>query len=245
MVLDPDGPEATPPVGPARPVVAADLEGTCTAGETWRGLGRYLVGHGRRGAYRRFLVPRLSAVPLVHLGLVTKQAFRDRWVRDLARLLAGEDEAGLAGIASWVVEEELWPRRKPAVIAELAAAAARGCRLVLASGTYQPVLEAFAARLAADIRVDGVVALGTALELRDGRATGRLAAPIGTGARKARRVEVLAAGAPIAVAYGDSAADLPLLELAREAVAVSPDRDLARVTTARGWRVLDTTGERA
>ena len=224
------------------PVVAADLEGTCTVGETWRGLGRYLSGHGRRGAYRRFLAPRPAAVPLVRLGLVEKQAFKNRWVIDLARLLAGEDEPGLARIAGWILDEELWPRRRPEVLAELGAAARAGARLVLASGTYQPVLEAFAVRLAAEARSGQVVALGTPFELRDGRATGRLAAPVGTGSRKARRVAAFAGGAPVAAAYGDSRADLALLELAREPVAVAPDRELARIARARGWRILGTPG---
>ncbi|MCU0482997.1 MAG: haloacid dehalogenase-like hydrolase [Chloroflexi bacterium] len=242
MVVDPATTRVTFAADPGRPTVVADLEGTCTAGETWRGLGRYLSAHGRRRAYRWFLLPRLAAVPLVRLGLVDEQAFRNRWVRDLARLLAGEDEAALARIAAAIVDQELWPRRKPDVVAELAAAAAGGARLVLASGTYQPVLEAFAARLADEIGSDAVVALGTPLELRDGRATGRLAEPIGTGPRKAQRVRALVAGAPVSVAYGDSAADLPLLELAVEAVAVSPDRTLGRAARARGWRVLGDVG---
>lgn len=67
-----------------RALVAADLEGTCTAGETWRALGRYLACHGRRSEYRRFVAPRLAAVPLVRVGLVEKQASRNRWIAGLA-----------------------------------------------------------------------------------------------------------------------------------------------------------------
>jgi phosphoserine phosphatase len=243
MVVDPATPVAPSRPGAARPLVAADLEGTCTTGETWRGLGRYLAAHGRRRAYRAFLAPRLAALPLVRLGLVEQQAFRDRWIRDLARLLADEDEAGLRRIAASVLDEELWPRRRSAVIAELAAAASDGADLVLASGTYQPVLDAFAARLAAEVGADTVIALGTPLEMRDGRTTGRLASPVGTGERKARRVAGLAAGVPLAAAYGDSLADLPLLELARAAVAVDPDRGLRRAAVARGWRILEPAGD--
>ncbi len=231
---------ATPPAD--RPVVATDLEGTCTTGETWRGLGRYLSSHGRSGAHRLFLVPRLAALPLVRLGLIEKQAFKNRWVVDLARLLAGVNELGLASIAGWILEEELWPRRRREIIAELAAAARAGARLVLASGTYQPVLDAFARRLAVEIGSVDIVALGTPFEMRDGRATGRLAAPVGTGPRKAERVAALAAGAPVVAAYGDSAADRALLELAREPVAVAPDRELAEIALARGWRIIGPPG---
>lgn len=219
-------------------LVVADLEGTCTAGATWRGVGRWLAANGRRGRFRRFLAPRLAAVPLVRLGLISREGFRNRWIRDLAVLLEGLTADELADAARWVVDEELWPRRRTAVVAELEAAAAAGKRVALASGTYQPVLAAFVDRMAAGA-AGPILALGTPLEVRDGRATGRLAAPIGTGRRKAERVRDAAGGAPVALAFGDSLADLPLLEAAAEAVAVAPDDELRPVALARGWRIVD------
>jgi len=235
--LDARAPE-TPPGIPGASLVVADLEGTCTAGATWRGVGRWLAANGRRGRFRRFLAPRLAAIPLVRLGLVSREDFRNRWIRDLARLLEGLTPAELEAAAAWVVDEELWPARRPAVIAELAAAAAAGKRVVVASGTYQPVLDAFVGRMAGG-PAGGVVGLGTPLEVRGGRVTGRLAAPIGTGPRKAARVCAMAGEAPLVVAYGDSLADVPLLEQAAEAVAVAPDGDLRPLAAARGWRILD------
>lgn len=223
---------------PASPLVAADLEGTCTVGETWRGVGRWLVDHGRRGRYRRFLAPRLAAIPLVRLGVISRQGFRDRWIRDLARLLDGLTAGELEAVATQVVEGELWPKRRVAVLDALEAAAADGARVVIASGTYEPILAAFVARLAGG-PAGPVLGLGTPLEMADGRTTGRLAGRVGTGSLKADRVAALAAGAPVGAAYGDSLADVPLLDLAAEAVAVAPDRDLRPVAIARGWRILD------
>jgi phosphoserine phosphatase len=219
-------------------VVAADLEGTCTAGETWRGVGRWLAAHGRRGRYRRFLLPRVAAIPLIRIGALDRQEFRDRWIRDLAGLLDGLTVQEMEAAAESVVSQELWPRRRRAVIAELEAAAARGARVVIATGSYEPVLAAFTARL--DGGPAGAVAgLGTPLEVRSGRTTGRLAGPVSTGPRKLERVQALAAGAQIEVAYGDSLADVPLLEVALAPVAVEPDRDLRPIAVARGWRILE------
>lgn len=226
------------PAPPAAPVVAADLEGTCTAGETWRGVARWLAAHGRRGRYRRFLAPRAAAIPLVRLGAIERQAFRNRWIRDLARLLDGLSAAELAALADEVVETELWPKRRIDVLDELASAAAGGARVVLATGAYEPVLAAFAARLPGG-PAGPVAGLGTPLEMRDGRTTGRTAGPIGTGEVKAARVRAFAAGARVAAAYGDSLADVPLLELAERAVAVAPDGELRPVALARGWRIVD------
>jgi phosphoserine phosphatase len=227
---------AVSPVGP--PLVVADLEGTCTSGETWRAVGRWLVEHGRRRRYRRFMVPRLAALPLVRLGAISRQTFRDRWIRDLAGLLDGLTQGELDAVARQIVEDELWPKRRVAVVEALEAAAAEGARVVIASGTYEPMLAGFVARLAGG-PAGPVIGLGTPLEMAGGRTTGRLAGLVGTGSLKADRVAALAAGAPVRTAFGDSFADVPLLELAEEAVAVAPDRELRALATARGWRILD------
>jgi phosphoserine phosphatase len=225
------------PAPPAR-VVATDLEGTCTAGETWRGVARWLGANGRRGRYRHFLLPRVAAIPLVRAGLIERQAFRNRWIRDLAGLLDGLEPAEVEALAEEVVATELWPKRRTAVIDELARAAADGARVVIATGTYEPVLAAFAARCAGG-PAGPVIGLGTPLETRGGRTTGRLAGPIGTGARKAERVRAFLGDRRLVAAYGDSLADVPLLEMADEAVAVAPDEELRPVALARGWRILD------
>jgi phosphoserine phosphatase len=233
-------PSGTPPAAaPVRPpLVVADLEGTCTSGETWRAVGRWLVENGRRGRYRRFMAPRLLILPLVRLGVVPRQAFRDRWIRDLAGLLDGLTQGELDQVARQIVEDELWPKRRVAVVEALEAAAAEGARVVIASGTYEPMLAWFVARLAGG-PAGPVIGLGTPLEMAGGRTTGRLAGRVGTGSLKADRVAALAAGAPVRTAFGDSVADVPLLELAAEAIAVAPERELRALATARGWRILD------
>src|SRR3972149_1798707 len=133
-------------------VVASDLEGTLTAGSTWRGVGRYLSEYGSQGAYRLFLYPRLPLVWLTRRGWIDVQAFRERWMRDLTRLLGGWTEARIDEMAARGLEHERWVERREDIIAELAAARDEGARLILASGTYQPVLRAFAERLGREAR---------------------------------------------------------------------------------------------
>ncbi len=43
----------------------------------------------------------------------------------------------------------------------------------------------------------------------------------------------------LAYAYGDHHSDRPMLEAAREAFAVDPDRPLTRTAKANGWPILD------
>ena len=230
-------------------VVASDVEGTLTDGETWRGLGRWLAANGRRAEYRRFLAPRLLALPLARFGLYDRQRFRDRWIRDLVAHLAGLDAAEIDSIAAWIVEEELWPARREPMLAELAVAVDGGARLVLVSGTYDPVVRAFAARIGAagvaaeGLGVQGIVAdaVGTPLRFEGGRFTGRLAGPVNTGRVKVERLARRIGSAPLGRAYGDSAADLALLEAAATPIAVTPDRALAQIARDRGWRIVGAT----
>lgn len=218
-------------------IVAADLEGTLTGGETWRGIGRFLAQHGRAPAYRAFVLAHLPAALLARAGLADELAFRDRWTARFPRLLRGLSGDELRRLAGWVVDHELWPGRRAVVLAELEQYRRAGGRLVLASGTYQPVLDCFARRLGAE-------AIGTPLEIAaaSGRVTGRLAEPVNTGATKAARLRAALAGAPLAVAYGDTLADLPMLELSAGPVVVGPDARLARLARARGWRILPVAG---
>ncbi len=137
------------------------------------------------------------------------------------------------------MDTHLWPARRlaavDAVLAAVAAARAAdpGARLVLASGAFQPIADAFARRLGAD------VALGTPLEVRDGVATGSLLRPTQAGDAKAAAVAAGAGGGEVLAAFGDTAADIPLLRLATRAVAVAPDAALRREAVARGWEILE------
>jgi phosphoserine phosphatase len=213
-------------------VVVADLEGTITDGETWRGVGRWLSENGHRRDYRRFLAPRLAAMPLVRAGLLPRQSFRDRWIRDLVALLGGRTATEIDEIAAWVVDEELWPGRREPILDELVDARGRGARVVVVSGAYDPVLRLFVERI-------GVEGVGTPLEFSGDVFTGRLAGPVNTGARKIERLARLIGTASVARAYGDSIADAPLLRAAGEAVAVTPDAGLARLARGQRWRIVD------
>lgn len=211
--------------------VAADLEGTLTAGATWKGIGRYLRAHGQAGAYNAFFTLHLPGALLTLAGLVPKQRMQDLWMQNLARLLRGYSAGQLRHLAQWVVEHELWPQRRAAVVSELAAHRQAGRRVILTSGTYLPVLQVFAGRIGAE-------AIGTALEEQDGTLTGRLTGGRNTGAAKAAGLAEHLAGAALVAAYGDSYADVPMLAMSAAPVAVQPDPRLRRLAVARGWRVV-------
>ena len=221
-----------------RPIVVSDMDGTLTTAETWRGVHQWIRANYPSAAASRFITVRLPLVFLARSGLMNKERFRARWLEDQTKLLGGLRAEQLAVMGEWVVEHVLWPARRVAAVtavqATLATAQATdpSTELVLATGGYQPIAAAFAKKLGATI------ALGTPFEVVDGIATGKLAAPTQSGEEKAAAARVAAAGGAILAAFGDPAADIPLLRLAERPVVVAPDRALQRVALAEGWESL-------
>jgi len=214
------------------------MDGTLATAETWRGVHAWILANHPSPAARRFIALQLPRIVIVRLGLASKDAFRARWLEDHARLLRGLPGDRLLEMGEWVVANHLWPSRRQLAVdavaeaAETLRAAGDDVDVVLATGAYQPIADAFGARIGA------AHALGTPLEVVDGVATGRLALPTQSGEQKAAAVRALAGDRRIAAAFGDTAADVPLLALAERATAVAPDAALRQVAAQRGWDVL-------
>jgi HAD superfamily phosphoserine phosphatase-like hydrolase len=220
-------------------IVVTDLDGTLTTAETWRGVLAWVRENHPSRAARWFVRARIPAIVVAKAGLVPKEQFRARWFDDLAGLLAGLPADREEDLAASVVDTWLWPARRDAALERVAAALAEaratdpGARLVVATGAFESIAAAWARRMGAD------VALGTPLEIADGRLTGRLGAAVQTGEQKASAVRALADGGVIAAAFGDTGADAAFLRLAQRAVAVAPDSELRRVADGEGWEILD------
>jgi phosphoserine phosphatase len=217
-------------------VIVSDMDGTLTTAETWRGVHDWVKVNRPSGAAQRFVTVRLPLVILAKLGIINKERFRARWLSDLAALLRGATVDELNAMGEWVVEHYLWPARRTSGLTAVADAVANartaGVQLLLATGGYQQVGDAFARRIGA------VAALGTPLEFVDGVATGQLAGEMQSGEQKAAAVGRRAAGGEILAAFGDTAADIPLLAAARRAVAIAPDKQLREEATRRGWEIV-------
>jgi len=219
-------------------VVVTDLEGTLSAGETWRGLTDYLQQHGRAWAVRWMSLPYVPLRLLGRLGLRRSARDRLQFMLDLLKLMRGMVEAVWAAASQWLVERTACPERHRRVMAELEHAQRAGARVVICSGAFQPVVEAIAHKA-------GFEAIGTPIAWSDGRSTGDLAAPFTFGPRKPERLRAYLGEIPVDRAYGDTAGDIPMLEIAGEAVIVDHDAELRTVAVARGWRILTDAEARA
>lgn len=211
-------------------IVATDLEGTLTTGATWRGFGRYLAQYRSAVRYYLFLAVRLPMPLLVRTGLLDQQQAKSAWITDQLKLFEGATPDEVAHMAEWVVEHEMWPQRRADVLAEIEGHRAQGQRIILASGTYQPIAEAFAARIGAE-------ALATPLAFVGGRLAGT-ASPVSVKGEKADNLRAAIGGDGLLAAYGDTASDIPMLEMAGQPTAVYPDNRLRAAAEARGWRII-------
>jgi HAD superfamily phosphoserine phosphatase-like hydrolase len=124
--------------------------------------------------------------------------------------------------------------------------AAQGHRLVLVSGTLDPLAQLAASALEAELARRGCVTLlrvcATQLEESGGRWSGRMPQGLMNGAAKAEIVWQIAAAESLdlelSFASGNSAGDLGMLGAVGRPAAVNPDALLAQVAARAGWPVL-------
>ena len=110
-----------------------------------------------------------------------------------------------------------------------------GRRIVFVTGSIDFIIEPLAGYLKADD------VLAPKLIERDGRFTGELDGPPVGETEKARRIQAYAEREDIdlseSYAYGDSIADLPMLQAVGHPGAVNPDNSLRLAAKKKGWPV--------
>ncbi len=112
----------------------------------------------------------------------------------------------------------------------------QGIVQVIVSGALDLVMEPFAAELG----IDHVIA--NRLEFQDNVATGRLLPPVLAGEEKRKAVQTFARENDIdlslSYAFGDSKADLGMLESVGFPCVVNPGKNLESIAAERGWTAL-------
>lgn len=215
-----------------------DMDRTITRRGTWV---PWLVFWVRREApWRVVLLPGLGLALLAYAARWIDRARLKEWGHRLmmgrhvarARLVAAAE-----AYAARVVAEEVFP----GAVAQIAADAAAGKRLVMATASNEFYVGAIAARLGfGDV-------IATPARWDEDRLQHRLGGDNCYGEAKRALVAVWLArhgleGQAICF-YSDHESDLPLFELAvasgGEAVAANPSAALRAVATTRRWRVVD------
>ncbi len=214
-------------------IIVTDLDGTLTTGSSWQSFRSYFKQTYSAVAYNLFLIRFLPHFPLMKLGLLNRKKTMTAWLQGEIGLMRGLPISEVNAMAEWVVFNELWPKCRADVLRELEKKRQDGAQIVVVSGAYQPMVEAFARKIKAK-------AMGTQLRYEDGKLRG-IELPVNSYQRKAWKVSALYPDARIVAAYGDTLSDLPMLEMSEQPVAVYPDAKLLRVAVERGWRLMPTT----
>jgi HAD superfamily hydrolase (TIGR01490 family) len=223
-------------------IALVDVDGTLVDGQTYRPLTRLLWA---RPHLRPLIVLLFFQLMPGHLrrnrSAEDRIASQNGWTRGYTRLLAGMTLEEVAEIMKDACED-LVPVIRPEILREMAIRRAEGCAVTLASGSMMPFLD----QLGPMVGAAGWV--GTPVEIRDDRYTGRLDGPPCSGVAKPMYAEALLKVAADGIdweaswAYGDSLSDLPMLERVGHPVAVAPEPGLAAEAVRRGWRVLEMAG---
>jgi phosphoserine phosphatase len=209
-------------------IVVSDLGGTITRGYPVIGLVKW-VRHNQ-SAFRAnyYLARHILDYLFSKLGWVDNQKLGQRMMFTSLPLIKNPSHETLEHMAEWSVERELWPRRRQDVVDRLTAHVDDGAQVYIASSIYEPTVLAFAKRI-------GVHGIGTPLEIVNGHV--RFAEALVAEDQKAEKVMTQLGVDKVDVAYGDTWADIPLLEHAVRPVAVYPDEALKARALERGWEV--------
>ncbi len=217
-----------------------DVEGTLHTNQMGRGLLLYAREHGYSTAGTRYYLSVLPFFALRNLKLVSDERLRRTAIGRLAGIVQGWtlDQANEA--FDWIIDEYLLPAARQDVMLRFKEHQAHGDAILLVSGMPVPCLE----RLGAALGAAGVI--GTAIEVRDGRYTGRSIEPVMVGEHKGNAARAFFAQRKMTVdwaassAYGDSIHDRSLFDLVGHPVAVHPDDGLRQLAQEQKWEILGT-----
>lgn len=213
-------------------IVVSDMMGTLTTGSPFLGLVDWVKHNQSKLRANYYLAVITPSYLLAKNGLLDWQSWGQNLMLKSLSYIKNADEEKVRHASEWVVEHNLWKKRREDVVARLIRHREDGAQVYIASSVVEPFIEPFARRIGAQV-------IGTPTEIVGGRlrASGDLAA-------KERKIEQVLSRLGVDrldVAYGDTWMDIPLLEHAERPVAVYPDEKLKALAKERGWEIIGET----
>jgi phosphoserine phosphatase len=210
-------------------IVVSDMSGTVTTGSPVLGLVKWVRSNQSSIRANLYLGRNLPSYLLAKWGHIDAQRWGQSLMVTALPLIHKPTLESLEQMGEWSVEYELWPKRRQEVIDRLASHVKDGAQVAIASSVYEPIVRAFADRI-------GVRGIGTPLGITDGRV--HFAESLVADEHKVEKVLSQLGVEKVDVAYGDTWADIPLLEHADRPVAVYPDQVLKAAAEERGWEIF-------
>jgi len=214
-------------------IVVSDLNGTLTTGSPilplvdWPGN----IGSGISPALFKFEL--LLSYLQVKMGLMDTHVWADKYLRKGLKLIPSPTLESLDQAMAFIVEMELWPKRKPEAVDLLRELHDQGAEIILVSAAYEPAVAHFGKKIVKN----NISGIGTPVTLLEGELF--LAKNLTVRERKMERLREVLGSRKLDYALGDSTADLPMLEAAQNPVAVTPDDQLRKIAVERDWRIIE------
>jgi phosphoserine phosphatase len=214
-------------------IVVSDLMGTLTTGSPVLGLVDWVRHNQSKWQARWYLASILPAYFLAKRGLIDWQPWAQSLMVNSLSMIRDATPQKFDRVSEWLVEANLWKKRREDVIRRLSEHAGNGAQVYIASSVHEPGVAAFARRI-------GAQAIGSPVEFVNGRV--RFAGELVADEKKIEQVLSRVGVERLDFAYGDTVLDIPLLEHADYPVAVYPDGLLREAAQEHGWEIM---GEKA
>ena len=195
-------------------------------------------------AYFRYRRLPLPVAPIWFVGYLAKCGYysvldkinRSRMNVIFYRSYRGMNSDAVKALSGDCFQKVMGPRRFQEAEACLSQHREEGRSIVLVTGSIDFIIKPLADRIGADH------VLAPSLLEENGRFTGELSGPPVGDEEKALRIQEFARTHDVdltaSYGYGDSIADLPMLESVGFPVAVNPDKSLEATAIERGWPTL-------
>ena len=215
-----------------------DCDGTIYSAQYGREMMNYSSKNGRGGIARLYYMSLLPGFFLRRLQLINDETFHRPVISRLAWMVRGLTIKEFQQVSELILNKHLIPEERPEVISRLREHQSKGHAILLVSGMPIPSLE----MLGAHYKVTGVV--GTKLEVKDGRYTGRIITPPMTGHAKGQYSQEFFTSNNIEIdwkasyAYADSITDTGLFDMVGNPKAVCPDEKLLELAQSKNWEII-------
>ncbi len=214
-------------------IVASDLNGTLTTGSPILAVAKWAEIHQTSLPPKLFKIRILFSYLQVKFGFKDLHVWADKNLRGVLSLISSPTPEKLTEIMTFIVEDELWPKRRLEAIELLRDFHQHGAEIILVSAAFEPAVAIFGEKI-----VPGDVSgIGTPIFLKDGKLF--LADELTVGEKKMDLLSSMLGSRNLDYALGDTIADLPMLEASHNPIAVAPDHQLRAHALERGWKILE------
>ena len=214
-------------------LIASDLNGTLTTGSPILAVARWVKRNQPESYPPGFALSLFASYIQVKLGLKKIDTWGDVNMRRVLTLISKPNQEILDLVMDSVVDDELWLKKRDKVVELLQNYHQNGAEIIIISAAYEPAVQKFATKIGSE----NTHGIGTPVALTGSGLV--LAKTLTSREVKLERLRALIGDKQIDVGLGDTFADIPLLEEAKKAIAVFPDKTLRQTAINRDWAIIE------